>query len=144
MGRDKRRSNSALLRGTIPLSRFVSSRPRDDMQNFTRQHRIFARHPFYRDPNIILMRACSCYFLHIPAPRQAVLLRTRSDWRDRFKEHAHTGDLPKTCGQFAAPFLVLLVRISTRVTFTPYARNRFDHTWLNRFLMSRSLQHDTR
>jgi len=66
MGRDKRRSNSALLRGTIPLSRFVSSRPGDDMQNFTRQHRIFARHPFYGDPNIILMRGLLLFILAHP------------------------------------------------------------------------------
>lgn len=30
------------------------------MQNNSRQHRIFARHPFYRDPNTIMMWARSC------------------------------------------------------------------------------------
>lgn len=60
-------------------------------------------------------------FLHIPAPRQAVLLRTRLDWRDRFKEHAHT----RTYRRPAANSRCLLVRTSTRVTFTPYTPEPF-------------------
>ena len=59
-GRDKRRSTAPSFGGTIPHMPVASSRPGDDAQDNSRQHRIFARHPFYRDPNTISMGARSC------------------------------------------------------------------------------------
>ena len=118
MGRDKRRSNSALLRGTIPLSRFVSSRPGNDMQDFTRQHRIFARRPFYGDPNIILMRGLLLLFSAHPCSAPGCPLANPIRLLRSLKEHAHTRTDRRPAANSRRLFGPM-VRTSTRVTFTP-------------------------